>query len=77
MKYFRYLLMLTVGLVLMGSKSEPRKQNLNVLFIIADDLNCDIGAYGNPIIKTPNIDRLARNGVLFGNAHIQYPWCGL
>ena len=76
MKYFRYLLMLTIGLVLMGSKSEPRKQNLNVLFIIADDLNCDIGAYGNPIIKTPNIDRLARNGVLFGNAHIQYPWCG-
>ena len=76
MKYLRYLLMLTIGLALMGSKSEPRKQNLNVLFIIADDLNCDIGAYGNPIIKTPNIDRLARNGVLFGNAHIQYPWCG-
>ena len=76
MKYFRYLLMLTIGLVLMGSKSEPRKQNLNVLFIIADDLNCDIGAYGNSTIKTPNIDRLARNGVLFGNAHIQYPWCG-
>jgi len=68
--------MLTIGLVLMGSKSEPRKQNLNVLFIIADDLNCDIGAYGNSTIKTPNIDRLARNGVLFGNAHIQYPWCG-
>ena len=76
MKYFKYLLMLTIGLVLMGSKSEPRKQNLNVLFIIADDLNCDIGAYGNSTIKTPNIDRLARNGVLFGNAHIQYPWCG-
>ena len=76
MKYFRYLLMLTIGLVLMGSKSEPRKQNLNVLFIIADDLNCDIGAYGNSTIKTPNIDRLARNGILFGNAHIQYPWCG-
>lgn len=76
MKYFRYLLMLTIGLVLMGSKSEPRKQNLNVLFIIADDLNCDIGAYGNSTIKTPNIDQLARNGVLFGNAHIQYPWCG-
>ncbi len=76
MKHFRYLSMLTIGLVLMGSKSEPKKQNLNVLFIIADDLNCDIGAYGNPTIKTPNIDQLARNGVLFGNAHIQYPWCG-
>ena len=51
-------------------------ENLNVLLIIADDLNCDIGAYGNLVVKTPNIDRLAENGILFENAHSQYPWCG-
>ena len=51
-------------------------ETLNVLLIIADDLNCDLGAYGNLVIKTPNIDRLAKRGVLFENAHNQYPLCG-
>ena len=51
-------------------------EKLNVLLIIADDLNCDLGAYGNLVVKTPNIDRLAERGVLFENAHSQYPWCG-
>ena len=51
-------------------------EKLNVLLIIADDLNCDLGAYGNLDVKTPNIDRLAARGVLFENAHCQYPWCG-
>ena len=51
-------------------------EKLNVVLIIADDLNCDLGAYGNLDVKTPNIDRLAARGVLFENAHCQYPWCG-
>jgi arylsulfatase A-like enzyme len=51
-------------------------EKLNVLLIIADDLNCDIGAYGNLVVETPNIDRLAERGILFENAHNQYPLCG-
>ena len=35
-------------------------EKFNVLFIIADDLNCAIGAYGDPLADTPNIDRLAK-----------------
>lgn len=53
-----------------------KSEKLNVLLIIADDLNCDIGAYGNIVVKTPNIDRLAESGILFENAHNQYPLCG-
>ena len=53
----------------------PNKK-LNVLFIIADDLNCDIGVYGNKVVKTPYIDGLIENGTLFLNAHCQYPLCG-
>ena len=53
-----------------------KSEKLNVLLIIADDLNCDLGAYGNSVVKTPNIDRLAERGVLFENAHVQYPLCG-
>ena len=51
-------------------------RKLNVLLIIADDLNCDLGAYKNLVVKTPNIDRLAKRGLLFENAHNQYPLCG-
>ncbi len=48
----------------------------NVLFIIADDLNCDLGTYGHKLVKSPAIDSLANNGVQFGNAHSQFPLCG-
>lgn len=48
----------------------------NVLFLICDDLNCDLACYGHPQVKTPNIDALAARGVRFSNAHCQYPLCG-
>lgn len=49
----------------------------NILFIVADDLSSEaLGVYGNPVVKTPNIDRLAREGVTFERAYCQYPVCG-
>ncbi len=48
----------------------------NVLFISIDDLNDWVGCLGgHPQAKTPNIDRLAKRGVLFTNAHCQAPVC--
>jgi arylsulfatase A-like enzyme len=48
----------------------------NVLFIISDDLNCNIGAYGHYMVKTPNIDKLANEGMIFNNAFCNFPLCG-
>ena len=48
----------------------------NVLFIALDDLNDWVGCLGgHPQARTPNIDRLARSGVLFENAHCPAPAC--
>ena len=47
----------------------------NVLFIAADDLSCALGCYGDPIAKTPHLDRLAANGVCFLKAYNQLPLC--
>ena len=49
----------------------------NVLFIISDDLRANVlGCYGDRFCKTPNIDELARNGMLFNRAYCQGTSCG-
>ena len=48
----------------------------NVLHIIIDDLRPALGCYGDPVAKTPAIDRLSARGVQFDRAYVQYPICG-
>ena len=54
----------------------PDPKRPNVLFIALDDQNDWIGALGgHPLVRTPNIARLARRGTVFLNAHCQAPLC--
>jgi iduronate 2-sulfatase len=71
----RKLPALAVLLALLTSFPAHAAQKKNVLFIAVDDLNCRVACYGDPIAKTPNIDRLAQRGVMFRSAYCQYPLC--
>ncbi len=67
------LLTLLVGVI--GAQANA-KQPPNVLFIAVDDLRPELGCYGHPVVKSPNIDRLASEGLLFQRAYCQQAVCG-
>ncbi|MDQ6759657.1 MAG: sulfatase [Acidobacteriota bacterium] len=56
----------------LAAAAQPKR---NVLFIASDDLNDCLGCFGHPIVRTPNLDRLATLGVYFPNAYCQFPLC--
>lgn len=64
-------LLLLAPVVLPAQQAQP-----NIVFILADDLGwADIGVYGSDLHQTPNIDRLATQGVRFTNAYAASPVC--
>jgi N-sulfoglucosamine sulfohydrolase len=47
----------------------------NILFAIADDMS-HAACFGDTWVKTPHLDRLAKEGILFQNAFVSNPKCG-
>lgn len=67
--YFR---LLSLIVCLLSSSITFSAEKLNILFLFADDQRADtIAALGNPSIKTPNLDRLAKRGLAFNRAYMQ------
>ena len=79
--YLSYAIIVLVGLSCNSVNSDKAvkksSEKPNVLFIAIDDLNNWLGCMnGHPNAKTPHMDQLASQGVLFTNAHCQAPLCG-
>jgi arylsulfatase A-like enzyme len=67
---------LALGALPATAISGERAPRPNIVFILVDDLRWDdLGCMGQPFVKTPHIDRIAREGVLFKNAFATTPLC--
>ncbi len=73
----KLLVILVLVSVQVGAAIADDARIRNVLFIISDDLKASVlGCYGDPLCRTPNIDRLAREGMVFERAYCQGTVCG-
>ena len=63
------------GLLGSAAAAAGAGERKNVLLIVSDDMNAGAGFYGDPIVKTPHLDALARRSVVFDRAYCQFPLC--
>lgn len=72
----KFLALLTFLLVTGNTFAQQKIKKPNILFIAVDDLKPILGCYGNTLVKTPNIDRLAKMGTVFTSNYCQQAVCG-
>jgi iduronate 2-sulfatase len=75
-KIFLLLILLVAPWLPNSVHAQKKQKRPNILMIIVDDLRPELGCYGNQLIKSPAIDKLAAQGTLFTNAFCNVPVCG-
>ncbi|MGB7346022.1 MAG: sulfatase [Pirellulaceae bacterium] len=73
--YIAFGLLLPIQPAESQEKDDAKSPRRNVLLIVTDDCNTDLGCYGHPLVKTPHLDRLSQRGTRFQHAYSQYPVC--
>ena len=74
---FAVLTLIALGCTGQKNKTSKEEMNrdVNVLFIVADDLTKTLGCYGHPVVKTPHVDQLAARGIQFNQAYCNFAVC--
>jgi N-sulfoglucosamine sulfohydrolase len=67
--------LLAVGIIAVTSARAEEPARKNVIVLVADDLGMQVGCYGDPTIKTPNIDALAKSGTRFTHGFASVSSC--
>ncbi len=76
-KFVKFLSVFCLLIISNGVIAQQKKANKpNILFIAVDDLKPLLGCYGNTLVKTPNIDRLAKISTVFNRNYCQQAICG-
>jgi len=68
---------LSIAMVALATTSLAAKPKMNVLLLVMDDLRPELNCYGDKSMITPNIDKLAANGVQFNRAYCNVPVSGV
>src|SRR5687767_11842176 len=72
----KWLIAVVTVAAILSSTGAIAPAKMNVLFIAVDDLRpAEIGCYGSPHVKSPNIDALAKRGITFNRAYCQQAVC--
>ena len=69
MRYYLFLLCLIAACAAPEPTETSQDSPPNILWIVADDLGTDLGCYGDSLVHTPNLDRLAQQGTLYSNLY--------
>jgi arylsulfatase A-like enzyme len=76
MNTYKLLLNVLLCLSVFGCSTEKKQDKPNVLIIFIDDMGfADPSCFGNTVVETPNIDRIAENGLKFTNFYVNSPIC--
>src|SRR5437868_1549483 len=64
-----------LGLALLLASLAGAAEKLNVLLVVSDDLCTHLATFDDPMVQSPNVERVAARGVKFARAYCQYPLC--
>ncbi len=71
----RLLLLAGLAFILACPRASGAADKPNILWISAEDIGPDLGSYGDPLARTPNLDALAADGLRFEHAYANFPVC--
>ena len=75
-QYSVLLVIVLTQMMQLGCKDNEELERPNIIFILADDLGAgDLHCTGHPYAKTPNLDKLADQGIRFERAYMAGSWC--